>query len=136
MPCNAVATVTGGVTNETLQQLLAENEVQVKASLTAYLEDRVAGRTIEERSVAGGFCLRVGGYYGIDIFIQGGKLKINTTYTSQRAEAEQLTAELTELLTMLGHQLFEQTVADFISQNYSVEQSQRVDDQLVITFNI
>jgi len=137
MPCNAIATVTGGVTDESLNRLLAEQHELVAATMTTYLLARLPGRDIEQRAVLGGFCLRVGGYYGIDIFVtNGGEITINTTYRHQVAEAEQLTAELTELLTMTGHQLFEQAVAEFIAENYPVESSQQVGDQLVITFNI
>jgi len=128
--------VNGGVTDEALRRLLEQNAEQVQAAVTSYLEQRLLGSTTAAYNTNGGFALRVSlGYQWFDLRVQGGAVTI-TTAPANRATADQLTSELTDLMTMLGQQLFEQAVADFITTNYSVEQSQRVDDQLVITFNI
>lgn len=136
MPCNAIAAVTGGVTDESLRRLLEQNDEQVQSAIQSYLAQRLAGSTTTSYNTASGFGLRVSvGYQWFDLRVQAGKVAI-TTAPANRATADQLTAELTELLTLLGQQLFEQAVADFIQQSYAVEQSQRTNDALVLTFNI
>ena len=136
MPCNAIATVTGGVTDQTLRRLLEQHQQPVRATIASYLRQRFNTEVEERPTTQPGFSLRVGGYPGLLVTVtSGSKLRVEAG-SGRLAEAEQLTAELSALLTLLGQQLFEQAVADFIQTNYKVEQSQRVADQLVITFNI
>jgi len=122
------------VTDQTLRRLLEQNQQQVKATLASYLRERLAGSTISELVTRGGFGLRVSGRQPCDIAVLAGMVQVTTSY--DRGLANELSSELTELLTLLGQQLFEQAVAAYIEQHYRVEQSQPVGDQLVITFNI
>lgn len=95
-------------------------------------------RTIELReNSAQQICYRLGGYYGIDIFVKGGgEIEISHTYQEQTSLDAALTQELLTIMSVVGVNLLKAEAAQFVAANFGIEeQYQKPDGTLVINFN-
>jgi hypothetical protein len=67
---------------------------------------------------------RIGGYFGIDVFVQNGQVTVNSTSEYQRDEVNQWLAQVQSLLSQAADRLFAaqvQTALAGISPNMTTE---------------
>jgi hypothetical protein len=143
MPCNKVAVVKAKVSDEHISSLLTT--AALLPVMTAYVEakmqeigSQLPDRTIELReNSAAQLCFRLGGYYGIDIFVgRGGEIEISHTNREQTRFDQALKQELLTIMAAVGVNLLKTEIAQFVQQSFGVEeQFQRPDGTLVINFN-
>ena len=138
MPCNAKATVRASVSAEHLRSLLtAEVTSKITRSIVAqYLHATNPNVEIETRSTEDGYCVRLAGYYGVDVFVSAfGQVKVNTTTDGQKSWAARLSEEVTQLLTSIGGQLFQERMKGIVKGMYGDTQAKTdAAGTLVLTF--
>lgn len=142
MPCNKVAVVTAKVDAEHIARLLSTDVTF--PYVKAYIEAKMAeiGSELLDPSIelssqtAQQFCFRLGGYYGLYIFIAAsGEVTISYTGIAQAVLADQLKSELVQLMTALGVEMLKAEVQQFVQQNFGIEQVyQKPDGTLVLNF--
>lgn len=143
MPCNKVAVVTAKVDAEHIARLLTTDKLLpvIKNYVEAKMQEigsLLPDRTIELReNTADRLCFRLGGYYGIDIFVgRGGEIEISHTNMEQTRFDAAIKQDLLTLMAVMGLNLLKVEVAQFVQQSFGIEeQFQRPDGTMVINFN-
>lgn len=157
MPCNLAITITKAAVSEERLRALLTPEV-VTSLLASYLQ--ASGYAIVPESFQqqqpgtyaslqtlpdGRVQCRIGGYYGIDVFVApAGVVTVNTTTYSQHSQADHVLADVTQLLSQATDALFARQVqaalaslgVPMTTEQVQVDQAGHVSPATVFTLRV
>lgn len=156
MPCNAAITITkaavsadrlaGLLTPEVTSTLLTAHleglglEQRTAASFSDHAMSQDYARPLPffavRQNQAGAYprqgatTARIGGYYGVDIIVEAGKVRVNCTNPAQQQYAEQIAEQISTLMGAAADMLFAQQVEATMARMGAVERQEvMVEDQ-------
>lgn len=156
MPCNLAMTITKAAVSEDRLRALLTADV-VTTLLTSYLQEKHIAlipdsfrathpgpyASLQAREDGSVQC-RIGGYYGMDIFVQAGQVTVTGTTTTQQPDVDQMLQEVTHLLAQATDALFARQVqmaltalgVPMTTEQVQVEQAGQVSPAIVFTVRV
>lgn len=120
MPCNAIATASAQVGQESMARLLTDDVV--RQVLADYLKRKYAHLNPCEETAWSGVDFVMGNYR---IHIQDGAVTVSGNWTGDSATCKTLADEITAFLTKVAGVLFQQKTRQAVASRYAISEEQR-----------